>query len=80
MVSITPSILEQSQLSVSTDAKPTETTLFYLRENADSGIQNQPLSETEKVWKWKSLSHVRLFETPRTIQSMEFSRPECWSG
>ena len=24
--------------------------------------------------------HVRLFATPRTIQSMEFSRPECWSG
>ena len=25
------------------------------------------------------VSHVRLF-TPRTIQSMEFSRPEYWSG
>ena len=31
-------------------------------------------------WKWKSLSRVRLFETPWTIQSMEFSRPEYWSG
>ena len=33
-------------------------------------------------WKWKrqSLSHVRLFVTLRTIQSMEFSRPEYWSG
>ena len=31
-------------------------------------------------WKWKSLSHVRLFVTPWTIQSMEFSRPEYWSG
>ena len=30
--------------------------------------------------KWKSLSHVRLFVTPWTIWSMEFSRPECWSG
>ena len=30
--------------------------------------------------KWKSLSHVRLFVTPGTIQSMEFSRPEYWSG
>ena len=29
---------------------------------------------------WKLLSHVRLFATPRTIQSMEFSRPEYWSG
>ena len=23
---------------------------------------------------------VQLFVTPWTIQSMEFSRPECWSG
>ena len=28
--------------------------------------------------KWKSLSRVRLFATPLTIQSMEFSRPEYW--
>ena len=26
------------------------------------------------------LGYVRLFETPWTIQSMEFSRPEYWSG
>ena len=30
--------------------------------------------------KWKSLSHVWLFVTPWTIQSMGFSRPEYWSG
>ena len=30
--------------------------------------------------KWKLLSHVQLFATPGTIQSMEFSRPEYWSG
>ena len=29
---------------------------------------------------WKSLSRVRLFATPWTIQSMEVSRPEYWSG
>ena len=29
---------------------------------------------------WKSFSRVRFFETPWTIQSMEFSRPEYWSG
>ena len=29
---------------------------------------------------WKSLSHVQLFAVPSTIQSMEFSRPEYWSG
>ena len=30
--------------------------------------------------KWKSLSCVWLFATLWTIQSMEFSRPEYWSG
>ena len=29
--------------------------------------------------KWKLLSHVWLFATPWTLQSMEFSRPEYWS-
>ena len=28
---------------------------------------------------WKSLSCVQLFANPWFIQSMEFSRPECWS-
>ena len=28
----------------------------------------------------ESESHVQLFATPWTIQSMEFSRPEYWSG
>ena len=32
-----------------------------------------------KAWKWKSLSHAWLLETPWTTQSMEFSRPEYWS-
>ena len=31
-------------------------------------------------WKWKSLSHVWLFATLWTVQALEFSRPECWSG
>ena len=31
-------------------------------------------------WKWKSRTCVRLFVTPWTIQSTEFSRPEYWSG
>ena len=30
--------------------------------------------------KRNSLSRVRLFVTPRTIQSMELSRPKYWSG
>ena len=32
------------------------------------------------IWKWKSLSYVWLFATAWTIQSMNFSRPEYWSG
>ena len=35
-----------------------------------------PHLESEKS---KSLSHVQLFATPWTIQSMEFSRPVYWS-
>ena len=31
-------------------------------------------------WKWKSLSHVWLFVTPWTIQSMELSRPDTGVG
>ena len=31
-------------------------------------------------WKCKSLSRVWLFVTPWAVQSMEFSRPEYWSG
>ena len=31
-------------------------------------------------WKLKLLSHVWLFATPWIIQSMEFSRPDYWSG
>ena len=30
--------------------------------------------------KWKLLSPVQLFVTPWAIQSLEFSRPEYWSG
>ena len=37
-----------------------------------------PKQEYQKKWKWPS--HVWLFATPGTIQSMEFSRPENWSG
>ena len=38
---------------------------------------------TTRIWsnqKWKSRSSVQLFVTPWTKQSMEFSRPEYWSG
>ena len=41
----------------------------------------KPLSSAlDFCWKWKLLSHVQLSVTPWTIQSMEFSSPEYWSG
>ena len=30
--------------------------------------------------KWTLLSHVQLFVTQWTIEAVEFSRPEYWSG
>ena len=43
------------------------------------GVSKPPMLK-DSVVKWKLLSCVRLFATPRTIQSMEFSRPKYWSG
>ena len=40
----------------------------------------QRCNNISKAQQWKSLSRVWLFATPWTIQSMEFSRPEYWSG
>ena len=37
-------------------------------------------NQQEVKWKWTLPSCVQLFVTPWTIQSMEFSRPEYWSG
>ena len=50
-----------------------------------SSYDGSVLRVTEEVlWlrlsSWKSLSRVWVFATPWTIQSMEFSRPEYWSG
>ena len=38
------------------------------------------LQQPRQKVKVKSLSHVQLFANPRTIYSIEFSRPEYWSG
>ena len=40
----------------------------------------QPGLHEKWKWRWKLLSRVRLFATAWTMQSMEFSRPEYWSG
>ena len=40
--------------------------------------EKSPYSQVSE--KWKSLSRVWLFVTPWNTESMEFSRPEYWSG
>ena len=47
-------------------------------------VDSLPLSHQRSLndlgLKIKSPSHVQFFVTPCTIQAMEFSRPEYWSG
>ena len=52
--------------------------LLLLRQVNYLWVWLSPFTETESE-KWKSLSRIQLFVTPRTIQSMEFSRSEYWS-
>ena len=40
---------------------------------------HQSLPQCNRITGWKSLSRVQLFETPGTIQSIGFFRPEYWS-
>ena len=42
-------------------------------------MRTYQLLKFHSEWKWKLLSHVQLFVTPWTIQSMELSRPKYWS-
>ena len=60
-----------------------------LSDPMDCSLQGSSVHESFqiRVLEWvaisffaKLLSHVQLFETSWTIQSMEFSRPEYWSG
>ena len=55
------------------------TTIIKLK-NHKLGTACKIIFKVTLIWKWKSLSHVQLFATPWTIQSMEVSRPEYWSG
>ena len=50
------------------------------RSLSPSQITSAVIAEMSRPLLWKSLSHVWLFATPWTIQSMEFSRPEYWNG
>ena len=53
--------------------------LLHLIINLNPSPENDPelcLRRRRGIVKWKSLSCVQLFATPKTIQSMEFSKPE----
>ena len=54
--------------------------LMCLQEDMSMSFCSAILICVLTLWKWKSLSRVRLFATPLTVQSMEFSMPKCWSG
>ena len=53
---------------------------IFLTQRLNLGLLHcrQILYQMSYEGKWKLLSHVWLFETPGTIQSMELSRPEYW--
>ena len=62
-----------------------QTHLVFLGHSQGSAGITEPLKSV--IWtckvkseRWKLLSRVHLFVTPWTIQAMEFSRPEYWSG
>ena len=81
--------LQQSiqPISVERNSMPAPEFDFGLTYNdSDPSSTVKPVGEEKKrktlrsKWKWKLLSRVQLFVIPWTTQSMEFSRPEYWSG
>ena len=50
---------------------------MYNEEQTAAKLQG---GKMRRNWKWQSLSRVWHFVTPWTIQYMDFSRPEYWSG
>ena len=53
-------------------------TVGKLRQRPELATPDSALRE--RLSQWKLLSRIRLFATQWTIQSLEFSRPEYWSG
>ena len=47
---------------------------------ASVSLRWKQASQLHTAWKWKWIGRVRLFVTPWTIQSVEFSRPEYLSS
>ena len=60
---------------------PPHSSRFLLKASSPALLSGFPCEwVSEWVSEWKSLNHVQLFVMLWTIQSMEFSRPEYWSG
>ena len=73
--------LDESQASIKITGKDINNLKMYRWYHSNGRKQiatKESLDEGQKV-KWKSFSYVQLFVTPRTIQFLEFSRPEYWS-
>ena len=54
--------------------------MIMLLDTCPHATQTQALTVQQWCSLWKSLSRVQVFATPWTIQSIELSRPEYWSG
>ena len=67
-------------LSLSPSVQQIGNIVETLRYKGESGTKLSSRTPRGGKTKWKSLIHVQLFVTPWTIQSLEFSRPEYWSG
>ena len=77
---LSPRSLSPTSLVTSLQLSPTSlVTSLQLSPNSQFNTPSSP-PYLKQLVKWKSLSRVLLFETPWTTQSMEFSRPEYWSG
>ena len=53
---------------------------FYSWRQPAQWLGKEAPTHFPKPLKWRSLSRVWLFATSSTMQSLEFSRPEYWSG
>ena len=54
--------------------------IVVLEKTLEIPLDSKEIKPVNPKGKWNSLSQVWLFATPRTIQSMTFSRPEYWNG
>ena len=73
---------ERSKVTLTGKKKKTPQIGFKIKTIHWQGVQwvfsdADPTQWYNQKWKWKLLSRVRLFATPRSC--MEFSRPEYWS-